>query len=106
MKKSELIKVVAEKTGLSQKDTQAVIDATIETIEEALKEGKKVTFIGFGSFEVVTRAPRVVKAPKSDKEIKIPERKAVRFKVGKNLKELVNQTSKKSKKSSKKSSKK
>ena len=90
MKKSELVSVVAEKSGLSKKDVNAVIDATIEAIEEALKKGDKVSFIGFGSFEVVTRAPRVARVPGTGKEIKIPETKAVKFKVGKKLKELVN----------------
>ncbi len=90
MKKSELISAVASKCGLSKKDVNAVIDATIETIEEALKNGDKVSFIGFGSFEVVTRAPRIARVPGTGKEIKIPETKAVKFKVGKKLKELVN----------------
>ena len=90
MKKSELISAVASKCGLSKKDVNAVIDATIKTIEEALKNGDKVSFIGFGSFEVVTRAPRVARVPGTGKEIKIPETKAVKFKVGKKLKELVN----------------
>ena len=90
MKKTELISAVAEKTGLSKKDVQAVIDATIETIEEALKKGEKVSFIGFGNSEPVTRAPRVARVPGTNKEVKIPETKTVRFKVGKKLKELLN----------------
>ncbi|WP_457560825.1 HU family DNA-binding protein [Caminibacter sp.] len=90
MKKTELISAVAEKTGLSKKDVHAVIDATIETIEEALKKGEKVSFIGFGNFEPVTRAPRVARVPGTNKEVKIPETKTVKFKVGKKLKELLN----------------
>ena len=90
MKKTELIAKVAEKTGLSKKDVNEVINTTLATIEEALKNGEKVSFIGFGSFEVVTRAPRVARVPGTGKEIKIPETKAVKFKVGKKLKELVN----------------
>jgi DNA-binding protein HU-beta len=100
MKKAELIAAVAEKTGLSKKDAQAAIDATIETVEEALKAGKKVSFIGFGSFEVVTRAPRVARVPGTGKEVKVPETKSVKFKVGKKLKEALNQ-----KKSTKKAKK-
>jgi len=90
MKKAELVAAVAEKTGLSKKDAQAAIDATIKSIEEALKAGKKVSFIGFGSFEVVTRAPRIARVPGTGKEVKIPETKSVKFKVGKKLKELLN----------------
>ncbi len=90
MKKSDLVSVVAEKTGLSKKDVAAVIDASIETIEEALKNGEKVSFIGFGSFEVVKRAARKARVPGTDKEVEIPESKSVKFKVGKKLKEIVN----------------
>jgi len=90
MKKQELITAVAEKTGLSKKDVNEVINATIETIEQGLKDGKKISFIGFGSFEVVTRAPRTARVPKTGEEIQIPETKAAKFKAGKNLKELLN----------------
>ncbi|NPA87291.1 HU family DNA-binding protein [Caminibacter pacificus] len=90
MKKSDLVAVVAQKTGLSKKDVSAVIDASIEAIEEALKKGDKVSFIGFGSFEVVKRAPRVARVPGTNKEVKIPASKSVKFKVGKKLKETVN----------------
>jgi DNA-binding protein HU-beta len=90
MKKSDLVSAVAEKTGLSKKDVANVIDACLATIEESLKKGEKVSFIGFGSFEVVKRAPRVARVPGTNKEIKIPETKAVKFKVGKKLKEAVN----------------
>jgi len=90
MKKSDLVSVVAKKTGLSKKDVNAVIDSCIESIEESLKKGEKVSFIGFGSFEVVKRAPRVARVPGTNKEVKIPASKSVKFKVGKKLKEIVN----------------
>ena len=90
MKKSELIAAIAEKSSLSKKDVSAVLNATIEAMEEALKKGEKISFIGFGSFEVVTRAPRTARVPKTNKKIQIPETKTVKFKVGKKLKELLN----------------
>jgi len=90
MKKTELIAKVAEKTALSKKDVNEVINTAIEIIEEALKNGEKVSFIGFGSFEVVTRAPRVATVPGTKKKVKIPETKSVKFKPGKQLKELLN----------------
>jgi DNA-binding protein HU-beta len=90
MKKSELIAKVAQATGLSKKDVSKVIDESIKAIEEALKNGEKVSFIGFGSFEVVKRAARVARVPGTKKEVKIPESKSVKFKVGKKLKEIVN----------------
>jgi len=90
MKKTELIAKVAEKTALSKKDVNEVINAAIETIEEALKNEEKVSFIGFGNFEVVTRAARVATVPGTNKKVHIPETKSVKFKVGKKLKELLN----------------
>ena len=58
MNKAELVSAVAEKTGMSKKDTEAVITAALETITAALKEGDKVQLVGFGSFEVKKRARR------------------------------------------------
>jgi DNA-binding protein HU-beta len=90
MKKAELIEAVASKTGLSKSDVDAVIKATIETITEAVAKGDKVSFIGFGSFELTTRAARKAKVPNTDKIVEVPESKSVKFKVGKQLKDAVN----------------
>jgi len=90
MKKTELIAEVAKKTGLSKKDVNEVINTTLEVIEEALKKGEKVSFIGFGNFEVVTRKAREARVPGTNKKVKVPETKTVRFKVGKKLKETLN----------------
>ena len=90
MKKTELIDQVAQKTGLSKKDVNEVITTTIETLKEAFKKGEKINFIGFGSFEVVTRAPRKARSPRTGKIVKIPKTKTVKFRVSKKLKELLN----------------
>jgi DNA-binding protein HU-beta len=89
MKKAEFIQAVAEKAGLSKKDTEAVIDAALETITEALAEGKSVSFIGFGTFSTAERAARKAKVPGTDRVVDVPATRAVKFKVGKNLKEAV-----------------
>jgi DNA-binding protein HU-beta len=89
MKKAEFIQAVSEKAGLSKKDTQLVIDAALDTITEALKEGKQVSFIGFGTFSTTQRAPRRAKVPGTDKIVDIPASIGVKFKVGKKLKEAV-----------------
>jgi len=90
MKKAELLAVVAEKTGLSKTDVDAVIKATIDVITEAVAKDDKVSFIGFGSFELTSRAGRETKIPGTDKVVKVPASKSVKFKVGKQLKEAVN----------------
>lgn len=89
MNKAELINAVAEQAGLSKKDTEAVITAALETITAALKEGDKVQLVGFGSFEVKTRAARVGRNPKTGEEIPISEARLPVFKAGKALKDAV-----------------
>jgi len=89
MKKAEFIDTVASKSGLSKKDVNTVIEATLETITEALKAGKSVSFIGFGSFSTVERAARSARVPGTDKVVDVPATTAVKFKVGKQLKDAV-----------------
>ena len=85
MNKTELIAAVAEKADLSKKD------ATVDTITEALTQGEKVQLVGFGSFEVKTRAARVGRNPRTGEEIPISEAKLPVFKAGKALKDAVAQ---------------
>jgi len=89
MKKAEFVQTVSEKAGLSKKDTEAVIDAALETITEALADGKSVSFIGFGTFSTAERAARKAKVPGTDRVVDVPATRAVKFKVGKNLKDAV-----------------
>ena len=58
MNKKELVKEIADKTGFTQKDTETILDSTIKTIEEALKNGNEVKFVGFGTFKKVKRKAR------------------------------------------------
>ncbi|MBQ0037550.1 MAG: HU family DNA-binding protein [Clostridiales bacterium] len=89
MNKAELIAAVAEKTGMSKKDTDAVIAATLTTITEALAEDEKVQLVGFGSFEVKKRAARTGRNPKTKEVIEIAASKVPVFKAGKALKDIV-----------------
>ena len=86
MNKTELIAAVAEKADLSKKDAEAAI---VEAITGALIEGEKVQLVGFGSFEVKTRAARVGRNPKTGEEIPISEARLPVFKAGKALKDAV-----------------
>jgi len=88
MKKAEFIETVSEKSGLSKKDANEALNAILETITEALKAKKTVSFIGFGSFSTVERAAREARVPLTGKTVQIPARNAVKFKVGKSLKEI------------------
>ena len=89
MNKQELISYTAEKTGFSKKDTEATVNAMLETIVGALEENEKVQLVGFGSFEVKARAARVGRNPKTKEQIKIPASKVPVFKAGKALKDAV-----------------
>ena len=90
MNKAELIAAVAAKTGDTKKAAEEAVNAFVEVVTNALKEGDKVQLVGFGSFEVRKRAARKGRNPQTKEEIKIPASKAPVFKAGKALKELVN----------------
>ena len=89
MKKTELIAAVAEKTGLTKKDAERVVNATFESITAAMAEGDKVAIAGFGNFEVKTREARVGRNPRTKETIEIPASKLPAFKAAKALKDAV-----------------
>ena len=89
MNKEELVKAVAETAKLSQKDTAAIIGATIEAIQKAVAKKQKVTLVGFGTFEARKRAARTGRNPQTGKEIKIAAKTVPAFSAGKKFKELV-----------------
>ena len=89
MNKAELIAAVAAKAGVSQKDAGVVIAAVLDEIKDALKKGDKVQLVGFGSFEVKTRAARTAFNPQTKQPIELEEVKYPTFKAGKALKDAV-----------------
>ena len=89
MNKAELIAEVAEKTGLSKKDSEKSVNAALDSITAAMEKGDKVQLVGFGAFEVKTRGSRIGRNPKTKEEIKIPASKVPQFKAGKALKDAV-----------------
>jgi DNA-binding protein HU-beta len=89
MTKAELIAKIADQAGLSKKDAEKALNATIAGITGALKKGDKVALVGFGTFETRKRAARKGKNPQTGKEISIPATVAPAFKAGKALKEAV-----------------
>ena len=89
MNKTELIAAVAAKAGLTKKDAERVVNATIESITESLVKGDKVNVSGFGIFEVKTREARVGRNPRTKETIQIPATKLPAFKAAKALKDAV-----------------
>lgn len=90
MNKLELIEAMATRTGASKKATAEALNAFVEIVSEAMKNGDKVQLVGFGSFETRERAARVGHNPQTGEELKIAACKAPAFKAGKALKDEVN----------------
>ena len=89
MNKEELVQEVAKKSKVTQKETAEIINALMETIEKTVAKGKKVTLVGFGTFEARKRAARTGRNPQTGKEIKIAAKTVPAFSAGKKFKEAV-----------------
>ena len=89
MNKADLIEAVAIKCDISKLAAQRAVDAMIDTITNALQNGKEVQLLGFGTFSVVERASRKGRNLRTNKSIDIPARKVPKFVAGKNLKDVV-----------------
>ena len=89
MNKEELVKEISKKTKLSQKVSSDVLSATLEIIQKTVAKGKKVTLVGFGTWEARKRAARTGRNPQTGKELKIAAKTVPAFSAGKNFKELV-----------------
>ena len=89
MNKTELIAEVAKKCGLSKKDAEKAVNATFDTVTDALCSGEKVQLVGFGSFETKHRAERTGRNPKTKESITIAASKVPTFKAGKAFKDAV-----------------
>jgi len=89
MNKAELVAALAEKTGLTKKDAEGALAAFTDIVTCTLKKGEKVQLMGFGSFEVKSRAARKGHNPATGKEIDIPASKAPVFKAGKAFKDAI-----------------
>ena len=98
MNKTELVEAMAAKAGTSKKDTEAVLNAFIETVSDELQAKGKVQLVGFGTFETSERAARTGRNPQTGATTKIAACTAPKFKAGKALKDKVNTKAKTSKK--------
>ncbi len=90
MNKGELIAAMAEKTGMTKKDSEKALAAAFESITKALAKGEKVQVFGFGTFEVKKRAARTGINPRTGEKMKFPASKNPAFKAAKALKDTVN----------------
>ncbi len=88
MTKTELIENVAQAADMTKKEAAQAVKVVLDTIEKALKNEDSVALPGFGTFSVRERSERKGRNPQTGEEITIPAGKAVRFKAGKNLKNI------------------
>ncbi len=89
MNKSDLISAIKEQTSLSRKDAEKVIDTFFDTITQSIVDSGRVEIRGFGSFMVKDYKPYIGRNPKTGSQIQVPPKKLPFFKVGKELKEMV-----------------
>jgi nucleoid DNA-binding protein len=90
MTKRDLVMRVIENTGLGQEDVQDIVQKTLDAIAEAVAQGRKVELRNFGVFEVRVRKARIGRNPHAPStDVAIPQRAIVKFKPGKELREMV-----------------
>ena len=90
MNRTELVAAMAEVSGVSKKDTEAVLKAFTEVVSTELKKGEKIQLVGFGTFEVSERAAREGRNPATGEAMQISAARAPKFKAGKALKDMIN----------------
>ena len=89
MNKTDLITAAAEKSGLSKKDAERVVNALLDTVTASLAKGEKVQISGFGIFETKEREARVGRNPRTKEPVQIPATRTPTFKPSKLLKDIV-----------------
>ena len=89
MNKEELVKEISKKSKVSQKIAGDVLAAILDTVEKTVSKGKKVTLVGFGTFEPRKRSARTGRNPQTGASIKIAAKTVPAFSAGKKFKELV-----------------
>lgn len=85
MNKAELIARISEDTSVPKSQASAVLDSFVDTVTQTLREGGKVTLVGFGTFSVSKRVERNGRNPQTGASIKIKAKKVAKFKAGKEL---------------------
>jgi DNA-binding protein HU-beta len=88
--KGDVINAIAEQAGISKKEAAAAFDAFVNYISDACQSGDRCAIPGLGSFSVTERKAREGRNPRTKETITIPASKNVRFKAGKDLRDVLN----------------
>lgn len=91
MTKADIVDRIAEGTGLTKLETEAVVDGFIVTVMDALEAGRSVELRGFGSFRVRERAPRMARNPQTGESIEVPRQFVPAFKPSQEFRRAVNE---------------
>jgi integration host factor subunit beta len=91
MTKADLIAIVAERLKITQVQSSIIVEAALRSVVTALQKGEEVEIRGFGSFRFRNRAPRKGRNPKTGEKVDVPPKKIPYFKMGKELKALLNE---------------
>ena len=89
MNKHDVITKMAKNSGITARQAEKALNSFLLVVEEALKKGEQVRFVGFGTFYVVKRKARKGRNPRTGEEIKIPAKKVIRFRPSKRLLDAV-----------------
>jgi DNA-binding protein HU-beta len=92
MYKNDIVRRVAQETRMKQRDVSDAVTGALKVITQTLREGKTVTFPGFGTFYTSNRAEGTVKHIRTGERIKVPARRVAAFRVGELLKRSVRTT--------------
>ncbi|MFA6473036.1 MAG: HU family DNA-binding protein [Candidatus Latescibacterota bacterium] len=89
MTKADVIARVASQTGLTKTDVRAVVEGFLESVKYSLKKDDPLEIRGFGTFYIITRAPRTARNPRTGDEVKIPARRMPVFKPSREMKKEI-----------------
>jgi len=89
MNKAELVEKIANQTGLTRKTSREAVDAIVSAITDSPAKQRKVTLVGFGTFQVMGRKARRGRNPRTGQTIQIPAKSIARFRPGRDLREAV-----------------
>ena len=89
MNKGELVNAIAAESGLTKADAKKALEATVCAITTALKEGDKVSLVGFGSFSIVKKEARKGINPATQKPVDIAAKNVAKFKAGAELAQAI-----------------
>jgi DNA-binding protein HU-beta len=92
MTKSDIVDRIAQGTGLTKLETEAVVDGFLKTVIEALSRDEHVEIRGYGTFRVKERAPRIGRNPRTGETVSLDNQFVPHFKVSRELRQLIDES--------------